>query len=58
MTLLTDQSDAVSALDLETAPPGVVRPGRATSALVLDRVDKDELVEEGDIVVTAGWTAR
>jgi rod shape-determining protein MreC len=42
VTLLTDQSIAVSALDLDTRAPGVLRrsPGSG-SGLVLDRVEKD-----------------
>jgi rod shape-determining protein MreC len=56
VTLLTDQSSAVSAMVLESAAAGIVRHGPSdSSALVLDRVGKDELVEEGDLVITAGW---
>jgi rod shape-determining protein MreC len=56
VTLLTDQSIAVSALDLDTRAPGVLRrsPGSG-SGLVLDRVEKDLVVSEGDMIVTAGW---
>jgi rod shape-determining protein MreC len=56
VTLLTDQSSAVSALVLESGAAGIVRHGPSdSSALVLDRVGKDELVEEDDLVITAGW---
>jgi rod shape-determining protein MreC len=56
VTLLTDQSSAVSAMVLESEAAGIVRHGPSdSSALVLDRVGKDELVEEGDLVITAGW---
>jgi rod shape-determining protein MreC len=56
VTLLTDQSSAVSAMVLESGAAGIVRHGPSdSSALVLDRVGKDELVEEGDLVITAGW---
>jgi rod shape-determining protein MreC len=56
ITLLTDQSSAVSALVLRSGAAGIVRHGPSdSSALVLDRVAKDELVEEGDLVITAGW---
>jgi rod shape-determining protein MreC len=56
VTLLTDQSSAVSALVLESGATGLVRHGPSdSSALVLDRVGKDALVEEGDLVITAGW---
>jgi rod shape-determining protein MreC len=56
VTLLTDQSSAVSAIVLESGAAGLVRHGPSdTSALVLDRVGKDEFVEEGNLVITAGW---
>jgi rod shape-determining protein MreC len=32
--------------------------GGAGSALILDRVPKSEVVNEGDLVVTAGWRSR
>jgi rod shape-determining protein MreC len=56
VTLLTDQSSAVSAAVLESGAAGIVRHGPSdASALILDRVSKDELVTEGDLVITAGW---
>jgi rod shape-determining protein MreC len=56
VTLLTDQSSAVSAMVLESGAAGIVRHGPSdSSALVLDRVGKDELVLEDDLVITAGW---
>jgi rod shape-determining protein MreC len=56
VTLLTDQASAVSALVLQSSASGVVRHGPSDgSALVLDRVGKDELVNEGNLVITAGW---
>jgi rod shape-determining protein MreC len=56
VTLLTDQTSAVSALVLQSDAAGVVRHGPSDgSTLVLDRVGKDELVNEGDLVITAGW---
>jgi rod shape-determining protein MreC len=56
ITLLTDQSSAVSAIVLETGAAGIVRHGPSdSSGLVLDRVGKDALVEEGNLVITAGW---
>jgi rod shape-determining protein MreC len=56
VTLLTDQSSAVSAIVLESGSAGIVRHGPSdSSALVLDRVGKDEFVEEGNLVITAGW---
>jgi rod shape-determining protein MreC len=56
VTLLTDQSSAVSAMVLESGAAGIVRHGPSDpSALILDRVGKDALVQEGDLVITAGW---
>jgi rod shape-determining protein MreC len=53
--LLTDESSAVSALDLRTRAPGIVRHGPSGDALVLDRVSKKEFVHVGDEIITAGW---
>ncbi|HUF01419.1 MAG TPA: rod shape-determining protein MreC [Gaiellaceae bacterium] len=54
--LLTDQEAAVSALDLRTHVPGIVRHARGTrETLVLDRVRKRDRIERGDEIVTAGW---
>ncbi|MFO7571436.1 MAG: rod shape-determining protein MreC [Gaiellaceae bacterium] len=54
--LLTDPRAAVSALDLRTEAPGIVRHARGTrETLVLDRVRKRDRVEIGDEIVTAGW---
>ena len=56
VTLLTDQSSAVSAMVLQSGAAGVVRHGPSDpSALILDRVGKDAMVNEGDLVITAGW---
>lgn len=56
VTLLTDQSSAVSAIVLESGAAGIIRHGPSdSSALVLDRVAKEELVEEDDLVISAGW---
>ena len=56
VTLLTDQSSAVSAMVLKGGAAGIIRHGPSdSSALVLDRVGKDELVEQDDLVITAGW---
>jgi rod shape-determining protein MreC len=58
ITLITDQSSSVSAVVLETQADGVVKLGASPSSLALDRVEKDELVEEGNTVITAGWTTE
>ena len=57
--LLTDQQSAASAIVLETGAAGIVLHGPSdSSTLVLDRVAKDALVEEGNIVITAGSRSR
>jgi rod shape-determining protein MreC len=58
ITLLTDQSSAVSAVVLESGAAGVVRHGASASSLILDRVEKDEMVERRNTVITAGWTTE
>jgi rod shape-determining protein MreC len=56
--LLTDQEAAVSAIDLRTGATGIVRHAHGTrETLVLDRVRKQDVVEEGDEIVTAAWRA-
>jgi rod shape-determining protein MreC len=56
--LLTDEEAAVSAIDLRTSAPGIVRHARGTrETLVLDRVRKQDRVKRGDEIVTAGWRA-
>ena len=52
--LLTDSQSAASALVLETQAAGIVLHGPSDNSLILDRVPKDELVENGHIVVTSG----
>jgi rod shape-determining protein MreC len=55
VTLLTDESIAVPALDLDTQAAGLVHIGSAGSeTLVLDRVRKSLVVNRGDEIVTAG----
>ena len=53
--LLTDESSAVSAVDLRTRAAGVVKHGQSGNSFVLDRVAKKEVVHVGDEIVTAGW---
>lgn len=53
--LLTDESSAVSAVDLRTGAAGIVVPGQAGDSLVLDRVSKKEVVRVDDEIITAGW---
>lgn len=58
VTLLTDQQSAVSSVVLESNAAGIVRHGTSASTLILDRVGKDQLVEEGNLIVTAGWRSQ
>ena len=52
--LLTDESSAVSAVDLRTGASGIVEHGQSGDSLVLSRVSKKEVVRVGDEVITAG----
>ena len=55
VTLLTDESSAVSAVDIATGATGLVKNGRAGSgSLILDDVEKRFDVRIGDEIVTAG----
>jgi rod shape-determining protein MreC len=53
VTLLTDPSSAVSAYDATSAVNGLLQHG-AGSTLNLQRVNKDQVVTKGDVIVTAG----
>jgi rod shape-determining protein MreC len=56
VTLLTDETSAVSALDLQSNAAGIIQHGLASGgSLVLDRVTKDNVVDRGDTIITAGW---
>ena len=58
VTLLTDDSSAASALDVETQAFGIVRSGDGSRApLRLDRVPKEARVSVDDTVVTSGWSS-
>ena len=52
--LLVDGASAVSATDVQTRARGVVRGRPGSDTLSLDFVVKDDRVQEGDTVVTAG----
>jgi rod shape-determining protein MreC len=57
--LITDHRNAVSAKVLPDGPQGVVEPEAGNPGdLRLDFVDDDEPLEEGRILVTAGWTSE
>lgn len=53
VTLLSDTSSVVAALDLRTGVRGVVRTGSG-GALILDEVAKQLVVKAGDVIVTLG----
>jgi rod shape-determining protein MreC len=53
VTLITDPTSAVSALDIQTNAAGIFQLGQST--LVFDRVTKDQVVNKGDVVVTSGF---
>jgi rod shape-determining protein MreC len=53
--LLTDESSAVSAVDVQTGANGIVVHGQSGDSLVLDRVSRKEFVRVGDTITTAGW---
>ena len=56
--LITDHRNAVSAKVLPDGPQGIVEPEAGNpSELVLDFVDNEERLEQGQILVTAGWAS-
>jgi rod shape-determining protein MreC len=55
VTLLTDPTSAVSALDIHSNADGILQLDQSGSSLILDRVTKDQVVGEGDVVVTSGF---
>lgn len=54
VTLLNDDSSAVSVVDIATNASGIAQAGMSGS-LTVDRVTKDQVVNRGDVLVTAGW---
>lgn len=56
VTLITDHTSAVSAALLPDGPNGVLEPEAGDpDDLLLDFIDNDEPIEEGDRLITAGW---
>jgi len=55
VTLLTDESSAVSARDLRTGAVGIVEHGQTGDTLIMTRVRKEDVVKAGDEIVTSGW---
>jgi rod shape-determining protein MreC len=55
--LITDHRNAVSAKVLPSGPSGIVEPEVGDPEdLLLDFIENDEEIEEGQILVTAGWS--
>jgi rod shape-determining protein MreC len=54
VTLITDESSSVPALDVKTRARGLIRRGSGKGSLILDRVPKEADVRKGDLIVTAG----
>jgi len=55
VTLLTDPTMKVSALDVNSQAIGLVGHGDAPGTLTLDRVRKSAVVKDGDSIVTQHW---
>ena len=55
MTLLTDETSAVSALDIAHERDRHRSAAAAQRLAHVDRVTKDQVVNHGDVLVTAGW---
>jgi rod shape-determining protein MreC len=59
VTLITDHTSAVSAKVVPSGIQGVIRPEVGNpSDLVLDFIDSSKHVQQGQTIVTSGWTAR
>ena len=57
VTLITDSESAVSAKVLPNGPEGVAKPEAGDpSTMLLDFIDKNAPIHEGQMVVTAGWS--
>lgn len=57
VTLITDNRSAVSARVLPNGPEGVAEPEVGDSSnLLLDFIDRNAPIRQGQIVVTAGWS--
>jgi len=55
VTLLTDPNLKVSAFDVDHKAIGLVGHGEGRDTLTLDRVQKSQVLEAGDTIVTQGW---
>jgi rod shape-determining protein MreC len=58
VTLITDHRSAVSATVVPSGPSGVLKPEVGDpEVMLLDFIEDDRQVREGESVVTAGWTS-
>jgi rod shape-determining protein MreC len=58
ITLITDHTSAVSAKVLPDGPDGVVEPEAGDpDDLLLDFIENDTEIKEGEILITAGWSS-
>jgi rod shape-determining protein MreC len=55
VTLLSDPTSAVSALDIHSNADGILQLDQSGSTLILDRVTKDQVVDRGDVITTSGF---
>ena len=55
VTLLSDPTSAVSALDIHSNADGILQLDQSGSTLILDRVTKDQVVDRGDVIATSGF---
>jgi rod shape-determining protein MreC len=55
VTLLTDPTSAVSALDIHSNADGILQLDQSGSTMILDRVPKAQVVDRGDVIVTSGF---
>jgi len=53
--LITDETSFVSVIDPKTGASGILRHNDPGSSIILDQVPKQEVVNPGDVLVTAGW---
>jgi rod shape-determining protein MreC len=53
--LITDETSFVSVVDPKTSASGILRHNDPGSSIILDQVPKQEVVDPGDELVTAGW---
>jgi rod shape-determining protein MreC len=58
VTLITDSESAVQARDQQTGAIGLLRHGQGRGQLILDRVGKEQDVQPGDVIVTAGTQSK